>query len=449
MNRGDRKREKHRMRRQERQKELRLRRERESRKPQVPTQPPADLRGMTAADWADFETLTFPAVFERAREMFPRDSCLKHYLANKPGQRPMRDADADHLKTVFTMAARILRSDPPWHWPYVHWKRDPNLEFFLSWRRRRLVERAEHGRVGFWGLSLRDPGDREVDVGFTHHAIERLTERWCIDHPTAVRALADGWMHFLMPFPEVESIRMDREIVLREGEMVLRIGLRVGDGENELGYFPLAEEDGLVVAKTFLEPWRSGPAPAVHYTESERRGFQERYAAEVVPWIGGFLALIATQTGGRDLFATYTEWLDRGYSDRPARATAWIDAMELGDEMFVAGRFTSARTSLERGLRLLQEEWDRGDPYIRSWVEEPGHQRWLADRRYMLAQTYGIAAVGGVDPDRDAVPPHPAEAARLLARGKALLAEALAVLPDLLDDEARADPDVARLLDPS
>ncbi len=156
---------------------------------------------------------------------------------------------------------------------------------------------------------------------------------------------------------------------------------------------------------------------------------------------------MAERWSGTDLFTTYTEWLDRAYCGRPARATAWVNAMEFGERMFAEGRYPSARTSIERGLRLLQEEWDRGDPFIRDLVEKLEPKQYLACTRYMLAQTYGIASIGGVDPDRAAIPPDREEAERLLARGKALLAEALVVDPDLLDDEARADPDIARLLD--
>ncbi len=448
MNRRERKREKHRVQRQERRKDLRVGRERAARERiRLDFIPPEDLRGMAAADWDDFETITFAAVCERAREMFPRDSLLKRYLRGGFARLEMRDAQAVEVACILTLAARTLRCDPPWHMPFVTWRREPGVSFFLLWKRQRLVHDAEHGKVGCWGLELPSPDGARLEVGFTRHSIDRLTERLFLDHPVELRALADAWNLLLIPFNEVERIAAPRTIEMREGELVLRLRFRMLGREEEVGYFPLAVgAERIAVAKTFLEPWMSGPIPAVRYSAEERTGFQERYTQEVAPWVRDSLNDLAILRAGEDRYPVYMEWLKREYADLPSRATAWVHAFRLGEAKFEAERYGEARSALESGLKLLAEELARGKASLRAWFAADRGRRLLAKERYYVAQCYSAASVGALAPDAPAVAPPPEEAARLLAKGLEYLELTLAERPEIITDKSRRDPDVARLL---
>ncbi len=444
MNRRDRKRERHRVRRQERRKELRVRRDEQALRPHMKIEAPSDLRGLSALEWDDYRTLTFDAAVARAREMFPRDARLKHVARSRFGA--LSDSDADDIEAILTMAARTLRSDPPWHWPFVTWDREPDLAFYMDWKRSRLKTAAE-GRVGFWDLTLPDPAGGTVEVGFTRHAVDRLTERLGVDNPITVRATADAWMFFLEPLKDHDKFAVPRALVEREGETVLTLRLRLGDEERELGYFPVVRDGGAVVAKTFLEPWMSGPRPAVSYSADERRRFEQCWLDETVPWFLQYCRLISGHVLGEARFDAYIDWLGRAYVTESRRSTAWFHALRDGAACFDEGRYREARPLLERGLKLVEEEVEHADAVKREYFVSDRARMRIGAHRYLLAQIHSMAAAGTLDREGPAAPPPPEEAARLLAMGRAMLALALQDWPDLLQDEdARRDPDVARLL---
>ncbi len=443
MDRRDRKREKHRIRRKERRKELRVRRDEQARHPRIVEEPPSDLRGLSALEWDDYRTLTFAAVVERARELFPRDHRLKHVARSRFGS--LSAGDADDMEAILTIAARTLRSDPPWHWPCVIQEREPDLVFYMNWKRSRRKTSSE-GSVGFWDLVLPDPAGGTVEVGFTRHAIDRLTERLGVDNPVSLRVSADVWMMFLEPLPDLETIAVLRAIVEREGETVLTLRLRCGDEERELGYFPLLREDGVVVAKTFLEPWMTGPRPAVKYSADERRRFEQCWLDETVPWFLAFCRKFSALLLGDEHFAGYLEGLKRAYRLESRRSTLWFHTLRDGEACFDQEKYRQARPLLERGLKLYDEEVAHADAVKRSVFDSDKMRRAMAAHRYLLAQTYSMAAAGALDPEHPEATPVPEEAARLLAIGREILAHALKDRPDLLQEADRQDPDVARLL---
>jgi len=444
MDRRQRKLERDRRRGKERQARARLRREAEARRPKFEHIPPSDLRGLSAVDWADYTAVNFETVVERAREMYPRDALLRRFVGRRIGG-DMRDVEATRLAQMLTLAARTLRSDPPWHWPCVHWRRDPEVVHHLRWRRTHTSESTDHGTLDCWGLELPGPTGAPTRIWFPRHAVERFLERTALTAAVERRLYGDAWLLVFADAPAGVRTVIPMEIVERDGETVLRLSWLLDRSATELGRFPLELADGRAVAKTFLEPWMEGPSPPVRYSAAEREAFRERHVREVLPQLLDQLGPISARLAGAEFFDAYQRWLVDTYFERRARDNDWLYEWTDAHAAFKAKRYREARGKLDRCLAGVAEMRTGYHPTWELYLSEPAGREVVMEMHFLRAQICSMEAAGTLDGGTP-VPPDAAEAARLMALGLEHVALGVKENPSLIEFMARSvDVDVVRL----
>lgn len=436
MDRRERKRQEKKARREERRRALKVQRAEAASRPQIHVNPPPDLRGLSTEDWHAFEMLDPRRIFERAYAMFPNDPDLKHFARPGHDMRHLRAAQIARMSLRLRLAAITLHSDPPWRIPSVEAERRPNgaVIFNCPLRGAQVESVPDLGRIGHWQLHLADVDGADVEVWFTSHAIDRLTDRLGLDGPIMIRASASSWMQILRPPQAGSPLGFERAIVAEDGDRLLRLELAAEGERRALGKFPLQRAGARVIAKTFLEPWmRTGK---VFTSPTRRAQEQAEFSQHVLSWAGRLIMQQARSFCGGRVHKVFADWLADSFAVIDTGGAAWASFLERGYELWGACRLAEAARALEAGFALLDAEPGRGAAPAAAGVA-PGSdvhrplRRSLAAHRILAACAYvrgslgadaaevaAAAAAGGAGPGA-AVPPAEPDAARAACRDRA------------------------------
>ncbi len=447
MSRRKRKLERHRQERNCRRHELARRRQAHAGEIRIPQTLP-DGGGFSREEWEDLAALHFTEMAARARELFPRCRLVQRFARSRLDLRTLRGGEAKELADRMTLAARTIRCDPPWRLPRVDFAPDGvGGGFTLGFDRPEVEVFSAVARDAWWGLKLEAKGEAPMPVWFSSHSVERLIERLGLLDPVLRIASADGLWHLLgAEGPQLAALGFRRVLERIDGRPFLQVFCPIDGVERPAGRFPLDRWSNRWIARTFLEPWMFC---ARHRREPGWEAAQEPartvHRNTTLPAVVERLGRCTSARVGMEAYSAFRDCLGREAVRQPSRLPGWLEQMQAGMRRVEERRWVEAKAMLEGSLARFEAE--------RNHVSDTSWQRMCASSavrgalgraRFCLAQLYSLSSVGGLSGGASLGPRDPAVAVALLAKGRALLQQALADDPEL-GELGGDDPELRRL----